>query len=457
MKFDAITIGAGQANKPLSYALADLGWKVAFIERAELGGSCINTGCTPTKSLIASAQVAHYARNASRWGVRVSEVNVDLPAAVARKNRIVQGFRDAIQKGVDHRPNIRLVHGSARFVGPHQVQVGNETFESEKIFIDTGTNPQIPSIPGLDSVSFLTNVSIMDLQEVPKHLLILGGGYIGLEFSQMFRRFGSEVTVIHRGERLLPREDEDIVAELQKILEADGIKFQMSAQTTRVETLNGEISLTLDTPQGRQTIAGSHLLVATGRKPTTAGLDLEKAGIATDDRGYIKTNSRMETNVPGVWALGDIKGGPAFTHISYNDYQIVYANLIEGKNQTIENRYLPYALFTDPQLGRVGITEAQARASGKKFKMGTFPMTSVSRAIEKSETLGFMKIIVDPSTDRILGAGILGDEGGELVQVLGMMMLANAPYTLMKGAVFIHPTMIEGFFGLMESVKLVES
>ena len=457
MKFDAITIGAGQANKPLSYALADLGWKVAFIERAELGGSCINTGCTPTKSLIASAQVAHYARNASRWGVRVSEVNVDLPAAVARKNRIVQGFRDAIQKGVDHRPNIRLVHGSARFVGPHQVQVGNETFESEKTFIDTGTNPQIPSIPGLDSVSFLTNVSIMDLQEVPKHLLILGGGYIGLEFSQMFRRFGSEVTVIHRGERLLPREDEDIVAELQKILEADGIKFQMSAQTTRVETLNGEISLTLDTPQGRQTIAGSHLLVATGRKPTTAGLDLEKAGIATDDRGYIKTNSRMETNVPGVWALGDIKGGPAFTHISYNDYQIVYANLIEGKNQTIENRYLPYALFTDPQLGRVGITEAQARASGKKFKMGTFPMTSVSRAIEKSETLGFMKIIVDPSTDRILGAGILGDEGGELVQVLGMMMLANAPYTLMKGAVFIHPTMIEGFFGLMESVKLVES
>jgi pyruvate/2-oxoglutarate dehydrogenase complex dihydrolipoamide dehydrogenase (E3) component len=246
------------------------------------------------------------------------------------------------------------------------------------------------------------------------------------------------------------------VAELQKILEADGIKFQLSAQTNQVENRNGEISLTIDTPQGRQTIIGSHLLVATGRKPTSADLELAKAGIATDDRGYIKTNSRMETNVPGVWALGDIKGGPAFTHISYNDYQIVYANVIEGKNQTIENRYLPYALFTDPQLGRVGITEAQARASGKKFKMGLFPMTSVSRAIEKSETLGFMKIIVDAATDRILGAGILGDEGGELVQVLGMMMLANAPYTVMKGAVFIHPTMIEGFFGLMDSVKLVE-
>jgi pyruvate/2-oxoglutarate dehydrogenase complex dihydrolipoamide dehydrogenase (E3) component len=305
-------------------------------------------------------------------------------------------------------------------------------------------------------VPFLTNASVMDLQEVPKHLLILGGGYIGLEFGQMFRRFGSQVTVVHSGKRLLSREDEDLVAELQKILEADGLKFQLSAQTKQVENRNGEISLTIDTPRGRQTIIGSHLLVATGRKPTSADLELAKAGIATDDRGYIKTNSRMETNVPGVWALGDIKGGPAFTHISYNDYQIVYANLIEGKNQTIENRYLPYALFTDPQLGRVGITEAQARASGKKFKMGLFPMTSVSRAIEKSETLGLMKIIVDAATDRILGAGILGDEGGELVQVLGMMILANAPYTLMKGAVFIHPTMIEGFFGLMDSVKLVE-
>jgi pyruvate/2-oxoglutarate dehydrogenase complex dihydrolipoamide dehydrogenase (E3) component len=456
MKFDAITIGAGQANKPLSYALADLGWKVAFIERAELGGSCINTGCTPTKSLIASAQVAHYAREAARWGIHTNEVTVDFPAVVARKNRIVQGFRDAIQKGVERRPNIRLVHGSARFLASHQVQVGNEIFESEKIFIDTGTNPHIPSIPGLDSVPYLSNVSIMDLQEVPKHLLILGGGYIGLEFGQMFRRFGSQVTVIHRGERVLSAEDQDIVSELQKILEADGIKFQLSAHTTRVENRNGEIVLTLDTPRGRQTIAGSHLLVATGRSPTTSDLDLPKAGIATDERGYIKTNPRMETNVPGVWALGDIKGGPAFTHISYNDYQIVYANLIEGKNQTIENRYLPYALFTDPQLGRVGITETQARASGKKFKMGVFPMTSVSRAIEKSETLGFMKIIVDAATDRILGAGILGDQGGELVQVLGLMMLANVPYTLMKGAVYIHPTMIEGFFGLMDSVKLVE-
>jgi pyruvate/2-oxoglutarate dehydrogenase complex dihydrolipoamide dehydrogenase (E3) component len=456
MKFDAIAIGAGQAAKPLCYALADLGWKVAFIERAELGGSCINTGCTPTKSMVASAQVAYYARNASRWGVRAGEVTVDMPAIVARKNKIVQGFRDSIQKGVDSRPNIRFIRGSAKFIAPHQVQVGNETLESERIFIDTGTQPQIPPIPGIDSVPFLTNASIIELRELPKHLLILGGGYIGLEFGQMFRRFGSEVTIIHRGEQILPGEDDDIVKEVQKSLEAEGIQFRLGANTTRIENRAGEIILSVDTTSGPQTIAGSHLLVATGRRPATGDLDLDKAGITTDAHGYIKTNGRLETNVPGVWALGDVKGGPAFTHISYNDYQIVYANLIECKNLTTENRYLPYALFTDPQLGRVGITERQARASGRKFKMGKYPLTSVSRAIERSETRGLMKIIVDGETDRILGAAILASEGGETVQILGAMVLAQAPYTVLKGAVYIHPTMAEGFFGLMESVKLVE-
>jgi pyruvate/2-oxoglutarate dehydrogenase complex dihydrolipoamide dehydrogenase (E3) component len=455
MKFDAITIGAGQAAKPLSYALADLGWKVAFIERAELGGTCINTGCTPTKTMVASAQVAHYARDASRWGVRASEVGVDLPAIVLRKNKIVQNARDSIQKGVDRRPNIRLVRGHARFIAPHQIQVGQEVFESEKIFIDTGTRPRIPKIPGLDSVPFLTNISIMELQAVPKHLVILGGGYIGLEFGQMFGRFGSQVTIVQNSQRLLPSEDEDIVRPLQKALEAEGLLFELACRTTRIENRAGEILLTADTPRGQQTIAGSHLLLAAGRTPNTEDLGLDKAGIATDDRGYITTNGRMETSVPGVWALGDVKGGPAFTHISYNDFQIVYANLIEGKNQTIENRYLPYALFTDPQLGRVGMTERAARASGKKFKMGSYPMSSVARAIEKDETAGLMKVIVDASTDHILGAAILSSEGGELVQILGALILANAPYTVLKGAVYIHPTLAEGFFGLMDSVKLV--
>jgi pyruvate/2-oxoglutarate dehydrogenase complex dihydrolipoamide dehydrogenase (E3) component len=454
MKFDAIAIGAGQAAKPLCYALSDLGWKVAFIEHAEVGGSCINTGCTPTKTMIASAQVAHYARNASRWGVRAGEVSVDLPAITAHKNKVVQNFRDAIEKGISRHQNIRFVRGHARFTGPHQVEVNGETLEGDKIFIDTGTRPRIPALTGIDSVPYLTNVTVMELQEVPEHLLILGGGYIGLEFGQMFRRFGSRVTVIHTGPRLLGAEDEDIATELQRALQAEGIEFQFNARTTCIEPNGAGVCITARTLSGEQKINGSQLLVATGRTPNTDDLGLEKSGITTDDRGYIKTNPKMETNVPGVWALGDVKGGPAFTHISYNDYQIVYANLIEGKNQTIENRYLPYALFTDPQLGRVGITENEARASGKKFKIGTFPLTSVSRAIEKDETAGLMKITVDAENDRILGASILSSEGGEIVQILGAMILAGAPYTILKGAVYIHPTMAEGFYGLLDSVKL---
>jgi pyruvate/2-oxoglutarate dehydrogenase complex dihydrolipoamide dehydrogenase (E3) component len=453
MKFDAIVIGSGQAGKPLSYALADRGWKIAFFERAELGGSCINTGCTPTKTMVASAQVARYARDAARWGVLANNVSVDLPAVVARQNKVVQNFRDSIQKRISDRPSIRLVRAHARFSGPHQVEAGGETFESEKIFIDTGTRPEIPKIAGIDSVPFLTNESIIQLQELPKHLLVMGGGYIGLEFGQMFRRFGSRVTIIHRSERILRNEDPDIAEILQKALEAEGIEFALGAKITRIENRGGELALTIESKQGVQTLLGSHLLVATGRQPNTNDLGLEKAGVETDARGYIKVNGRMETSVPGIWAMGDVKGGPAFTHISYNDYQIVYANLIEGKNLTIENRYLPYALFTDPPLGRVGITEQVARASGRKFKMGTYPMTSVARAIERDETAGLMKIIVDGENDQILGASILGSEGGETVQILGAMILAKAPYTVLKGAVYIHPTLAEGFFGLMESVK----
>jgi pyruvate/2-oxoglutarate dehydrogenase complex dihydrolipoamide dehydrogenase (E3) component len=456
MKYDAIAIGSGQAAKPLCYALADRGWKIAFIERDQLGGSCVNTGCTPTKTLVASAQVAFYARNAARWGVRANDVSVDLPAVLARKNKVVQGFRDSIQKRIDLKPNIRLVRGHARFIEPHRVQVGEEIFESEKIFIDAGTRSSIPEIPGMDSVPYLTNATIMELQEVPKHLLILGGGYIGLEFGQMFRRFGSRVTIVHRHDQILCNEDPDIVRELQKALEAEGISFCLNASSERIEKRGGGIALTIETGKGVETMEGSHLLVATGRKPNTDDLGLENAGIKTDERGYIPVNSRLETNVRGIWALGDVNGGPAFTHISYHDYQIVFGNLMEGKNLTTENRYLPYALFTDPQLGRVGITEQKARATGKKFKMGTYPLASVARAIERDETAGLMKIIVDGESDRVLGAAILGSEGGELVQILGAMMLAGAPYTVLKGAVYIHPTLAEGFFGLMEAVKVVD-
>ncbi|HXX21134.1 MAG TPA: mercuric reductase [Candidatus Acidoferrum sp.] len=456
MRHDAIVIGSGQGGNPLAYALAERGWSVALIEKAHLGGTCINTGCTPTKTMVASAQVAHYARNATRWGVKAGNVHVDLPAVVARKNAVVQSFRGGHERRVAAHPTLRLYRGHARFIAPHAVQVDGETLESERIFIDTGTRPDCPQLAGLDAVGYLTNESIMELHEIPEHLIALGGGYIGLEFGQMFRRFGSRVTVIHIGDQLLTREDADVANALQKALEAEGIEFHMKTTATNVERRNGQIALSIRKEGRAQTIAGTHVLCATGRRPNTNDLGLETAGIAVDSHGYIEVNGRMETSVPGVWALGDVKGGPAFTHISYNDYQILWANIIEDKNLRIENRYLPYSLFTDPQLGRVGMTEKEARASGRKLKIGSFPMAYVARAIERDETTGFMKIIVDAETDKILGAAILGIEGGELVQILGAMMLAGAPYTILKGAVYIHPTLAEGFFGLMDSVKPVD-
>ena len=455
MKFDAIVIGSGQAGNPLSQRLTDLGWRVALIERGNLGGTCINTGCTPTKTMVASAQVAHYPRNAAKWRVRTDNVRVDLPAIVARKKKVVESFRDGQQRCIDQRPNLQLFRGHAKFISPHQLQVGNDVLESDKILINTGTRPEIPKVAGIETVPYLTNASVMELQELPKHLLVLGGGYIGLELGQMFRRFGSRVTIVHRGDRILPREDPDITWGLQIALQNEGIGLQLNAITTCVENHSGEIALTVGMKQGPETLVGSHLLVATGRQPNTDELGLDKAGVELHSHGYVKVNARLETNVPGVWALGEIKGRPAFTHISYNDYQIAYANVVEGRNRTIENRYLPYSLFTDPQLGRVGMTEREARATGRKLKIGPFSMANVARAIERDETSGFMKLIVDAETDRILGAAILGIEGGELVQILGALILADAPYTVLKGAVFIHPTLAEGFFGLMDSVKPV--
>jgi len=453
MKYDAIVIGSGQAGNPLSQKLADQGWTVALIEKAHLGGTCINTGCTPTKTMIASAQVAHYARNAGRWGVRAKEVSVDLPAIVARKNQIVESFRSGQQRKVDERPNLHLYRGQAQFTGPRQLVVGEKTLEGERIFINTGTRAAIPRIEGLEAAGYLTNASIMELSEVPEHLLVLGGGYIGLEFGQMFRRFGSRVTVVHQSDQILPREDPEIAAELRKALEAENIAFALNARTKRVQKTNGQIVLSLEAPQGPSTLSGSHLLVATGRTPNSEGLGSDKAGVETDSKGYVKVNNRLESNVPGIWAIGDVKGGPAFTHISYNDFQIVYANLIEGKKLTIDNRYVPYSVFTDPQLGGVGMTEKEALAKGYKLKIGKIPMGHVARAIERDETAGLMKLIVDASNDRILGASILATEGGELVQMLGVLMLAGLPYTLLKGAVYIHPTLAEGFFALMEDVK----
>jgi pyruvate/2-oxoglutarate dehydrogenase complex dihydrolipoamide dehydrogenase (E3) component len=399
MKYDAIVVGSGQGGNPLAYRLADLGWSVALIEKKDLGGTCINVGCTPTKTMVHRAQVAHYARNAARWGVNASNVSADLAKIVAQKDEVVLSFRGNQQKQVDKRPNLRLYRGHARFVAPHQLKVGEDLLESEKIFIDTGRRPNIPSIPGLDNVSYLTNESIMQLKSVPEHLLILGGGYIGLEFGQMFRRYGSRVTVLHTGKQIVSREDPEIAAGLQKALEAEGLQFVLNARTTRAETKNGQITLSFESSAGSANVAGTHLLIATGRNPNTDDLGLDRAGIQTDKSGFIKVNGRLETNVPGVWALGDCKGGPAFTHISYNDFQIVYGNLVEGKNLSADNRLVPYCVFTDPQLGGVGMTEKEARAKGYKLKIGKCPMTRVARAIERGETAGLMKLVVDASSE----------------------------------------------------------
>ena len=456
MRFDAIVIGSGQGGNPLVYALADRGWTVALIEQAQLGGTCVNTGCTPTKTMVASAQVAHYARNAARWGVRTDDVSVDLPAVIARKNEVVLSFRSGHERRVEQRPNLHLYRGHGRFVGSRKVQVDNDVLDGERVFINVGTRPHPPAVQGLQEAGYLTNESIMELRVLPEHLVVLGGGYIGLEFGQMFRRFGSRVTVIHNGDQILAREDPEISRELQKSLEADGVEFRLKANTTKVEKQGDRVLVTITVGQQKETISGTHILAATGRRPNTDDLGLDKAGVAVDSHGYIKVNGRMETGVPGVWALGDVKGGPAFTHISYNDFQILYANIIDGKNLSIENRYVPYSLFTDPQLGRVGMTEKEARATGRKLKIGSYPMAYVSRAIERSETAGLMKIIVDAERDQILGAAILGIEGGETVQILGAMMLAGAPSAVLKGAVYIHPTLAEGLFGLMDSVKPVD-
>ena len=456
MKYDAIILGSGQAGNPLIQRFADLGWRVALAEQSHLGGTCINTGCTPTKVMVHRAQIAHYARNAARWGVRAENVAADLPAIVAQKDKMVLNFRTQKQQQMDRRATIKIYKGRARFTGPHQVRVGDDLLESDKIFINTGGRPRIPKIPGLDAVNFLTNENVMDLTEVPAHLIVLGGGYIGLEFGQMFRRFGSRVTVIHNSGQIVPREDPEVAGELQKILEEEGLVFHLDAQTTRVEQKGSEITISVEGLHGSARVTGSHLLLAIGREPNTDDLGLQVAGIETDKFGFIKVNHRLETNVPGVWALGDVKGGPAFTHISYNDFQIVDANLTQGKNLSTANRIVPYCVFTDPQLGGVGLTEKEARMAGYKLKIGKIPMEWVARAIERDETRGMMKIIIDAMNDRILGASVLSVEGGEILHVLYTLMLGKLPYTVLQGAVYIHPTLAEGFFTLLDHVKPVD-
>ncbi len=451
--YDAIVLGSGQGGNPLAQKLASEGKRVAVVEARHLGGTCINTGCTPTKTMVASAQVAHYARNAARWGVHTTGVSVDFAAVIERKRKMVSDFRSGWETKFSKQPTLTVHHGVGSFVGPRQVEVNGAVLESERIFIDTGSSTTVPPIEGIAESGYLTNETLMELETLPTHLIVIGGGYIGLEFGQMFRRFGSEVTVIQAGSHLLGDEEPEVIAELQGALEAEGIRFLLKDKVVRVERDKGEIRVTVQTDGGSETLAGSHLLLAAGRIPNTQALHLEKAGVTTDEHGFIQVNEKLETTAPGIWAIGDVKGGPAFTHISYNDFQIIYGNVYEGQNLSTRDRIVPYAVFTDPQLGRVGITEAHARKAGHAVKTGSVPMTSVARGIERGETRGLMKIVVDAKTDLVLGASILAPEGGEVVQILHTLMLAQQPYTLLKGAIYIHPTIAEGFFSLLESVQ----
>lgn len=424
-----------------------------MIEKEHVGGTCVNEGCTPTKTMVASARIAHLARRAADYGVQAGPISVDMTKVRQRKRDIVNKFRNGGQRHIERTEGVDLLFGEARFTGQKTVEVHLNngeirTLTADHIFINTGGRPVNPPVEGLDQVPTLNSTSIMELDTVPEHLLVLGGGYIGLEFGQMFHRFGSKVTVIQRGERLLAREDADVAGEVAQILREEGLEVLLNTNPVLAAQRNGQIELMVKTPEGQRTLTGSHLLVAAGRAPNTDRLNLEAAGVEMDKHGFIKVNERLETNVPGIYALGDVKGGPAFTHISYDDFRILRTNLLHGGNATTTNRLVPYTVFIDPQLGRVGLTEEEARAQGRPFCITKLPMANVARAIEVDETRGFMKAIVDAETDQILGAAILGLEGGEIMTVLQMAMMGRVPYTTIRDGVFAHPTLAESLNNL---------
>lgn len=448
--FDAIVIGAGQAGPPLAGRLAQTGMSVALIERKLVGGTCVNTGCMPTKAMIASAHVAQLARRASEYGMSFAgPLHVDMQKVKARKDKISRDARTGLEQWLQGLPKCTLLRGHARFVSSHEVRVGDERLVSERIFLNTGARAHVPAMPGLDRVSYLTNTSVLELADLPRHLVIVGGSYVGLEFAQMFRRFGSAVTVIQRGPRLLQREDPDVSDAVRAILEHEGIAVHLGAECTHFEPRDGQIYAGLRADSGADKnadsvgVLGSHLLLAVGRRPNTDDLDLERAGVELDARGYVVVDESLQTTAPGIWALGDCNGKGAFTHTSYDDYEIVAENLLEGRSRRVSHRIVAYAVYTDPPLGRVGMTETQARKEGLHVQVGTRPMTRVGRAVEKGETQGFMKIMVDAKSQQILGASILGTGGDEAIHAIVDTMYAKAPYTTLRDAVHIHPTVSE--------------
>ena len=452
-KYDAIIIGSGQGGVPLARKLAKANWKVALVERKWVGGTCINVGCTPTKTMISSGRIAHLVKNSANYGIHSKGLTVNMEEVVKRKNAVVLSFRESSTKGLLKTPNLSLLFGNAAFSGPKEITVvkedgSREILAAEKIFINTGLRPLLPSVPGLDEINYLTSTSIMDLLEVPPHLVIIGSSYIALEFGQLYRRLGSEVTIIERGRNFLLREDEDIAAELKKILEEEGVNILTDTVVTEVSASGKEAQLKIKTGETEGFLTGSHVLVATGREPDTTGLNTAVAGIVLDKGGFIRVNEKLETSVPGIYALGDVKGGPAFTHISYNDHLILYKNLVENRNESTTNRLLVYCMFTDPELGRVGLSEKQALEKGIRIKVAKLPMTHVARGIETGETRGLIKAVVDADTKKIIGASVLAPEGGELMSVLQMAIMGGITYEMIRDNVFAHPTFSESLNNL---------
>jgi pyruvate/2-oxoglutarate dehydrogenase complex dihydrolipoamide dehydrogenase (E3) component len=451
-QYDAIVIGSGQGGTPLSIALAQAGMHTALIEPKHVGGTCINEGCTPTKTMVASARVAYLARRAADYGVHTGPISIDMKRVRQRKRDIVESFRGGGEKRIQGTRNLDLISGEASFAGPKTLIVksrdGNSrTVSATRIFINAGARASRPKLGGLESVNALDNISVMELDIVPEHLLVLGGGYVGLEFGQLFCRLGSRVTIVQSANQLLTREDPDVAEEVQKILREDGIAILLSTKATSVEGQGTTIRLHIQA-QASTTLTGSHLLLATGRIPNSDTLNLAAAGVKTDDHGFIHVNERLETTAPDIYALGDIKGGPAFTHISYDDFRILRANLLEHKSASTKDRFVPYTVFIDPQLGRVGLTETEARGQRRNIKVAKLPMTSVARALEIDETRGFMKAVVDAENHQILGVAVLGIEGGEVMSVLETAMMGKLPYTALRDATYAHPTLSESLNNL---------
>ena len=442
--FDAIVIGTGQAGPSLTARLAAAGMKLAVVERGKFGGTCVNTGCIPTKTLVASARAAHVARRAADFGLVIpGPIGVDMKHVKARKDAVAGASNKAVESWLKGMANVTVVEGHARFVGPHEIAVGERRLTAEKIFINVGARARAPRLPGIETTPFLNNSSMMEVDFLPEHLVVVGGSYVGLEFAQMYRRFGSRVTVVEMGPRLIAREDEDVSTTVREIFEAEGIQVRTGAECIRLEKRGREVAVGVECGAGEPEVVGSHVLIATGRVPNTHDLGLEAAGVERDPHGIVKVDDELRTNVPGIWALGECNGRGAFTHTAYNDFEIVAANLLDGDKRHVSDRIVTYGLFIDPPLGRAGMTEAEVRASGRRALVARRPMAKVARAKEKGETQGFMKALVDAETKRFLGAMVLGIGGDEVIHSILDVMYCDAPYTVVQRAVHIHPTVTE--------------